>query len=167
MTSLGILLVAVVTQGGPDPCALTVEGEIFARDACLRRELKLFNDSSLAPEAIRTVAAIGTPAVRSLLDALRDTSELVRANAADALGRIAAKELKGEEVIDALIGALKDNSRLVRRQAAGALSRIGPGAVRALPALAVAEEDPDSVVRALASAAIRKISKVSTRESTQ
>jgi HEAT repeat protein len=69
---------------------------------------------------------IGTPAVESLIDALKRTEREVRLEAADALAKI------GVPVVKPLINALKGAERDVRLEAANVLVEIGAPAVNPL-----------------------------------
>ena len=78
-------------------------------------------------------------AVPALAQALKDEDEWVRANAAEALGRIGPE---AKAAVPALIQALKNEDVLrVRWGAAEALGQIGPAAKQAVPALAQALKD--------------------------
>jgi hypothetical protein len=157
MSVLILLLPAIIWGGVASPCAMMLEGQEGARDHCIAQEMGKLGDTSVAPEAIRTLAGIGIPAVKPLIGMLRQRDEVVRASAIDALGRIAAKQSAAADIVPEITKALKDESTVVRRQAAGALGRQGVRPKSALPALNAAQQDSDLVVRELASFAIRMI----------
>ena len=91
--------------------------------------------------AIRTLVAIGEPAVEPLIRALiDDPRHLVRAGAARALGGIGA-----ERALKPLLAALEDESGTVRREAASALVAIDPG--EGFYAQLAALQDPSYSVR--------------------
>lgn len=140
-----------------------------------------------APCSAHALAAVGLPAVSSLIDALRDARWTVRAAAADTLGNIgppaqegvpaltgllrdehwrvrrnAAEALgtagaEGREVAPALVDALRDESATVRLNAALALAKIGPSAEEAVPALAELMNDENRYVRHYAAVGLRRI----------
>jgi HEAT repeat protein len=83
-------------------------------------------------------------AIDALVAALSDHDELVRLNAALALGEFQGRpELSG--LVEPLTGALRDESPLVRAMAASALGRAKDPA--AVPALVEALDDPDHGVQ--------------------
>jgi HEAT repeat protein len=90
-------------------------------------------------------------AIDALVAALRDDDDLVRVNAALALGEFQGRpELA--TIVGPLTGALRDRSSLVRAMAASALARAkDPGAV---PALIDALDDESENVRATAAAVL-------------
>ena len=97
--------------------------------------------------AVRTLAAVGTPAAREqLVTALADLDPDVRACAAQGLG-----DLKAEEATAGLVRCLADPSPLVSRIAADGLARIGTFAV---PALITALQAQKTPVRAGAARAL-------------
>jgi HEAT repeat protein len=83
-------------------------------------------------------------AIDVLVAALSDQDDLVRLNAALALGEFQGRpELSG--LVEPLTGALRDESPLVRAMAASALGRAKDPA--AVPALVEALDDPDHGVQ--------------------
>ncbi|VAW96393.1 hypothetical protein MNBD_GAMMA21-1009 [hydrothermal vent metagenome] len=74
------------------------------------------SDTTPAEEASRSLARIGDPAIKDLLDALKSESVNVRRLAAKALGQIGSSQTIGE-----LINLLTDESRKVQASAAIAL----------------------------------------------
>ena len=97
--------------------------------------------------AVRTLAAVGTPAAREqLVTALADPDPDVRACAAQGLG-----DLNAEEAVASLVHCLADPSPLVSRIAADGLARIGAFAV---PALITALQAQETSVRAGAARAL-------------
>jgi HEAT repeat protein len=106
--------------------------------------------NSISLLAGNALAAVGKPAIASLITALADESPQVRGTAAEALGRIGPE---AEPAVDRLIELLGDDSEYtsqmgcmrfqpqVRTQAARALGRIGPAAAAALPLLILLLED--------------------------
>jgi HEAT repeat protein len=90
-------------------------------------------------------------AIDALVAALRDPDELVRLNAALALGEFQGRpELA--TIVEPLAGALADESPLVRSMAASALARAKKP--EAVPALVAALDDPDGNVRATVAAVL-------------
>jgi HEAT repeat protein len=90
-------------------------------------------------------------AIDALVAALRDPDELVRLNAALALGEFQGRpELS--TIVEPLAGALSDESPLVRSMAASALARAKKP--EAVPALVAALDDPDGNVRATVAAVL-------------
>ena len=85
---------------------------------------------------------------------MRDESEQVRAQAAEALGTIAQTD---SAAAPALAGALGDESVPVRRNVAFALVRLGPTGEAAVPALGDVLHDEDRYVRGDAAQALLRI----------
>jgi CubicO group peptidase (beta-lactamase class C family) len=92
-------------------------------------------DPMVRVAAIKAVAKFGSDAVPLLARALKDTNELLRENAAVALGDIGPD---AKAAIEDLLRCLSDSSLFVSGKAANALSRIGdaavPGLINALTA---------------------------------
>jgi HEAT repeat protein len=89
----------------------------------------------LRAQAARALGrARSTAAVDGLLEALQDSSEKVRWNAAEALGLIGHEGAVAQVLVAHLLAALKDRAQSVREHAAEALGGIGatlpPGPVR-------------------------------------
>ncbi|MCS7209222.1 MAG: HEAT repeat domain-containing protein [Fimbriimonadales bacterium] len=91
------------------------------------------NRKKLKGNVLRQIASSGKPAVPILAQALRDTENNIRCEAAKALGQIG-----DPQAVPALIEALQDVDRDVRRAAARALGQIGDS--QAVPALRVHAE---------------------------
>lgn len=105
---------------------------------------------------VRPVALQTAPAVLRVLR--EDPSPGARGAAARTLGEI---ETAHPSVTQALIDALHDADRFVRQEAVRALARIGPPARAAIPDLTriVGNPSEDATVRALATDALRRISR--------
>lgn len=103
--------------------------------------------------AASALVNIGTPAVESLIVALKSEDPLVRMQAAYALGRI-----KDVRAVEPLIGALKDGNPIVRMEAADALGRIED--VHAVGPLIGALKDENPIVRMQAVDALVQIKDV-------
>ena len=101
-------------------------------------------------DAAETLAKIGKPAVKPLIEALKDGAEdvAVRMKAAEVLG-----EIGDERAVEPLIQALKDKDEFVRQCAAEALGEIGDE--RAVETLNQALKD--EWVREEAAKALKKI----------
>jgi CubicO group peptidase (beta-lactamase class C family) len=97
---------------------------------------------------------IGADAVPSLVKALADEKDDVRANAALTLGRI-GKQAKA--AVPGLTAALKDRSSRVRENAAEALGSLGPDAGTAVEALLVCLSDRDPYVAGKSAEALSRI----------
>ena len=97
--------------------------------------------------AAEALVNIGSPAVKPLINAMKDKYWGVRDHAAEALGKIG-----DSRAVDPLIKALKDESEHVRRETAEALGRISD--IRAIEPLteALEVEDRDFVRRAIVEA---------------
>lgn len=105
-------------------------------------------------EWIFTIAALrkcSSPAVVTLTDNLRDRDEVVRLNAASALGSMG---VVAKAAIPALIATLKDSNSIVRASAASALGGMGIEAKSAVPALSTALQDEDKSVRFIAASTL-------------
>ena len=83
-------------------------------------------------EAAHGLAAIGSPAVAALVEALGNDDEWVRINAAFALGEMGSW---AETAVESLVSCLDDPSHCVVRTAADALGSIRRNATVAVPAL--------------------------------
>ncbi len=92
--------------------------------------------------------------VERLIGQLKDEDELVRRDAAEALGMIGPE---AAPAVEALIEALKDEVAQVRRDAAWALGKIGPAAAPAVEALIEALKDESVFVRRAAAAVLGRI----------
>ena len=100
-----------------------------------------------APPALTPQQAVEAAIVQALIEALADTADAIRQEAAEALG-----ERGTVAAVPALVGALADPQRRVREQVAEALGEIGdPGAVPAL-GQALASDASDNVAEAAAEA---------------
>jgi HEAT repeat protein len=109
--------------------------------------------------AVSAVGSLGRGVVPTLVKALEDPHESVRASAASTLGNLGMKR-DGEvaSAVPALIRTLKsDPHPTVRGNSAEALGRIGPPALPAVSALLEATRDPDSALRQYAAAALTRI----------
>jgi HEAT repeat protein len=112
-----------------------------------------------AAMALGRLGPAGQPAIPALAEALKDGHAPVRAEAADALGRLGTR-VETETVVNLLIGALSDPEPEVRKEAAEALEGIGPRAKAAVPALTTLEQkDPSPQVRQEAKEALEAIQK--------
>jgi diguanylate cyclase (GGDEF)-like protein len=89
-------------------------------------------------KASSSLRKIGKPAAKSLIKALKNKSEVVRAEAAEILG-----EIKEKEAIEPLIEALKDEDWEVRKRAALALRNLGENAVE--PLIDVMESEDEEI----------------------
>ncbi len=120
----------------------------------------LCNALKFHEEAIRIDAAdaLGKfrdhSAVKPLLVALKDESDIVRERAAKALGRIVPPPKDG---LPALLEALKDQNEEVRENAAYVLGQLGPDAKAATQDLVNLLQDQDEQVRKAAAEALKKI----------
>ncbi|CAI7992465.1 hypothetical protein GBAR_LOCUS1009 [Geodia barretti] len=83
--------------------------------------------------------AVGTPTVDALRDALKDSREYVRNNAAEALGDLGNK---AESAVPALVETLADTSGSVRSRAIEALGTTSQSSSIAVPGLVKALEYP-------------------------
>ena len=107
---------------------------------------------SVRSSAVVALSKIATPEaqkaveeyISALIQALSDEDEVVRANAAEALGEI------GEPAVPALIQALSDEDEVVRASAVVVLGEIGEPAKEIVPALIQALSDESMSVRASA-----------------
>ena len=100
---------------------------------------QLRNDE-VVEEVTESIVELGAPAVPRLIQALSDKDELIRKQAAIALGRI-----KASEAVDALIEKLNDKDWFTRLTAAAALESIGDD--RGKDAIKPLLKDSDLVVR--------------------
>ena len=103
---------------------------------------------SHAVDDLGTLGESGAEAIPRLIEALRDTYEPVRLNAAYTLGAI------GASAVPELIETLDVEDPIMRRMAAYALAAVGEPAV---PALSEALQHPEDVVRVEATYALAQI----------
>ena len=156
----------VITVQQDNPCGAVLNGDASSRKACVAVEVAKLGDRSISMAAVQRLSGLAPESIPPLRTALKTgETAIVRANAADALGRIGPKPPEIGEAVPDLIAALKDEDVLVRRQAAGALSRLGSRAKSALPALESALQDTDLGVRQLATFGIERINESIKRES--
>jgi HEAT repeat protein len=157
--------------------------------AALTEALDAKNDLNARSSAAFALAKFGTdarPAMKPLLDMMRENEDKLREGARQAIvaigpdavpGLIALvkdKELRekrptsyslagfalvkiGKPAVAELADALKDPELFVRIRAADLLGLIGPDAADAVPQLTDATEDPDKGVSRAASEALKKI----------
>ena len=104
--------------------------------------------------ALSRIGPAAADAVPALIEALRDTTEVIGKAAAEALGRIGPAAVDG---VPALIAALSDDNEAIRVAAVGALGRIGPAAADAVPALIEALSDDNDAIRVAAAKALSRI----------
>jgi HEAT repeat protein len=157
---------ALVGVEDGDPCVAAMNGETSSRKACIAVEMAKLSDRAVSMAAVEMLSGLAPDSITPLRDALKTgKTAIVRASAADALGRIGPKPPEIGEAVPDLIAALKDEDVLVRRQAAGALSRLGSRAKSALPALESALQDTDLGVRHLATFGIERINESIKKES--
>jgi HEAT repeat protein len=117
-----------------------------AAEAIAEVELDRYNST------VGLLDGIGEAAVPALETALGSTKWLVRAAAADALGRIAPRlETPGKtDIVNVLAALDKDTNVKVRQQVFGSLGRIGLKTDAAERALIEGEADTDPTARQLA-----------------
>jgi HEAT repeat protein len=157
---------AIVSAEIGDPCVAVMNGELSSRDACIALEIGKLGDRAIAIGAVEMLSGLAPDSIKPLRHALKTgKTAIVKANAADALGRIGPRPLGIGEAVPDLIAALKDEDALVRRQAAGALGRLGSRAKSALPALESLRQDADLGVRHLATFGIERINQSIKEES--
>ncbi len=117
---LALSIVETLTLMGSDAeAAVSALIEAFRKPnfSVYRREMFVeFHNS-----CIEALAAIGSPAVRPLVEALNDVNEYTRYHVASALGWLGSK---AQEAVPALIQLLKDKDDGVRQAAASALGRM-------------------------------------------
>jgi hypothetical protein len=93
----------------------------------LIKTLHYKKDLKVRWEAVKALSRIGEPSVEAFVHALKDESELIRREAAVALG-----EIKDEKAVKPLFQALKDESKWVQEGAVEALGKIGEPPVESL-----------------------------------
>jgi HEAT repeat protein len=94
-------------------------------------------DGRTRVRARKALGKIGHPAVKYLIEALKDKNQVVRWEAAKSLG-----EIEDPSAVDALVTALRDKMFDVRWLAAQALIQIGPKSIK--PILHALIEHPQS-----------------------
>ena len=99
---------------------------------------------SIAPGAVRALAAASDQSVATISEALRSSRPGVRAAAASVLREMGER---GHEALDPLTVALHDENRWVRCIAAEALGNLGSHAEPAVPALLGLIDHPDAYTR--------------------
>jgi HEAT repeat protein len=107
-------------------------------------------------QGIEALTRIGSAATDKLISALEADDVMIRAGAAEVLGRI---EPSAKEAVAPLAEALTDARMPVRRNAAKALGQLGFDARSALPSLKKALQDEFQSVREQAEAALADIAK--------
>jgi HEAT repeat protein len=128
----------------------------------LARELK-DTDLDARQAAIYTLKLYGTraqAAVPALVEATQEGDTEPRIAAIQALTVVLGPLAQGEgavSAVDALMKSLKSSDVRLRQAAAEGLGRIGPVAIRAVPALQAAINDPSNDVRRVASEALLTI----------
>jgi HEAT repeat protein len=105
-----------------------------------------------------TLAQIGPPALKPLLEAAESKTRQLRQNSMQALALLGYQsEEAAVEALPQLIKGLKDTDWQTRRAAARGLSTMGGKAKAAIPALNSAMRDPNKFVRRAAAAAMLEI----------
>jgi len=116
--------------------------------------IKQLSDTDKLESAKKRLIEIGKPATELLIEALKDTNNLVRKEAAYLLGIVG-----GRKVINPLIESLKDSEVSVKLIAAEALGKFGEAALSAQPELRrIIKENPNSVLAATCQISLRLIS---------
>jgi HEAT repeat protein len=105
------------------------------------------DDELIRDQAISSLAEIGMPAIKPLVDALADPR--LRKNAGSALTII------GKPAVGAVVGAVQDEDAEVRQEAANVLGKIGDPA--SVPVLVELLKDTDAPVRGMAAGALARI----------
>jgi len=138
--------------GPPNVEKLKTKGDVKGLIKALGYENKkdMNNQWEIRRHASEALVQIGDPAVKQLINTLKDSDLFVRRSAAKALGRIG-----NALAVDPLIAALKSDDAEVRRLAAEALGRIG-SALAVDPLIAALKSD-DAEVRRLAAEALGRI----------
>jgi len=127
--------------------------------ACIDGAATLYNDGvepSLRIAALKVLGLDAKPrSVSILIAALRDSSDVIRAQSAELLGTAPLDATMRKKARAALLAKLPDVSAVVRRSAVHGLGRLGPGD----GALAIARvlDDPEPTVRAAAALALRRM----------
>ncbi|MDZ8188886.1 MAG: HEAT repeat domain-containing protein [Nostoc sp. ChiSLP02] len=112
------------------------------------------NDAHIRSIAADTLVNIGSPAVPSLIEALKNQDRNLRWHAASVLGDLGAE---AAPAVPALSAALQDEDAQVRLYATLALGNIGTAAKPAVPSLMAALQDKEQYVRIYVPSALRKI----------
>ncbi|MEH1904101.1 MAG: HEAT repeat domain-containing protein [Nostoc sp.] len=112
------------------------------------------NDAHIRSLAADALVNIGSPAVPSLIEALKNQDSNLRWHAASVLGDLGAE---AAPAVSALSTALQDEDGQVRLYATLALGNIGTAAKAAVPSLMAALQDKEQFVRIYVPSALRKI----------
>ncbi|AFZ22543.1 PBS lyase HEAT-like repeat protein,HEAT repeat protein [Cylindrospermum stagnale PCC 7417] len=112
------------------------------------------NDAHISSIAADALVNIGSPAVPSLIEALKNQDHNLRWHAASILGDLGAE---AAPAVPALTAALQDEDGQVRLYATLALGNIGTAAKAAVPSLIAALQDKEQYVRIYVPSALRKI----------
>jgi len=152
----------VATAAGDSDAAvrsasLMAISQVAAPEQAVTPLVKALADKETAPRIVaaarlRQLGAAAAPAAKELAAALSDSEARVAEAAAEALIGI------GGPAVEALAGQLSSDSANVRKLALACLAKIGPPAKSAASAIEKCQQDPDSQVRQLAEAALRRIS---------
>jgi HEAT repeats len=112
------------------------------------------SDAHISNVAADALVNIGSPAIPSLIEALKHQDSNLRWRAASVLGDLGTE---AAPAVSALTAALQDQDGQVRLYATLALGNIGTAAKAAVPALMAALQDKEQYVRIYAPSALRKI----------
>ena len=112
------------------------------------------NDAHISSIAADALVNIGSPAVPSLIEALKNQDHNLRWHAASVLGDLGTE---AAPAVPALTTALQDEDGQVRLYATLALGNIGTAAKAAVPSLMAALQDKEQYVRIYVPSALRKI----------
>jgi HEAT repeat protein len=123
----------------------------------VRHALDDKHNNSLRMQARESLLKIGKDAVPPLVESLKDSDPVVRAESVRALVVLAAAQQDIGEGAPALMEALHDSNAEVRAEAANALRMIGPRGRESAPALIGMLEDTDPAVRRAAASALWRL----------
>lgn len=148
-------LLRVLLEIEPDPVPRIIERSMD----CLLGKHKHY-DAACGIDILHALGPEATDAIPQLTRNLKDASVSVRANSAEALGRIGQRPQK---VLPALVVALGDSRALVRARAVESIGAFGADAKSYLGDLRKALNDDYLIVRNAASRAIQEVERTQAR----
>jgi hypothetical protein len=156
----GLPTLIATSAGDPDAsvraASLMAISQVAAPELAVALLAKGLADKETSPRIVaaarlRQLGPAAALAAKELAAALADSEARVAEAAAEALINI------GEPAVEALVGQLSSDNVSSRKLALACLAKIGPPAKSAASAIEKCNQDPDSQVRQLAEAALRRI----------
>src|SRR3712207_2089827 len=114
--ALTLTAMLLILAQRPDACSSSTDGSLTRTPACIALEIGKLGDRAVSMGAVEALSALAPESISPLRYAVKSgETPMIRANAADALGRIGPKPPAIADAVEDLIAALKDTHPMVRR----------------------------------------------------